>query len=109
MIVISAFEERNSEAKISAQTLKAEFKNVFFGYLSTFHPDGVYGESRTKGANATWAAKSVREFLSLKGILESDVVVSCFDSDTCVDKEYFGCLTYNFLITENPKNVVLVV
>lgn len=102
MIVVVAFEERNSEAKANAQALEAEFKNVFFSYLSTFHPDGVFGESRTKGANATWAAKNAGEFLSQKGILESDVIVSCFDADTCVDREYFGCLTYNFLLTENP-------
>jgi hypothetical protein len=27
-------------------------------------------------------------------------VISCFDADTCVDKEYFGCLSYHFLTSE---------
>ncbi len=27
------------------------------------HPDGIPGETRTKGANATWAAKKAKEFL----------------------------------------------
>lgn len=102
MIVVMAFEERNKDAKKNAQMLEEEFKNTFFAHLSTFHPDGLPGESRTKGANATWAAKRAKEFFSAKGILFEDVIISCFDADTCVGKEYFGCLTSHFLSTPNP-------
>lgn len=102
MIVLAAFEERNPQAKVNAAALEAEFKNKFFAYLSTFHPDGILGETRTKGANATWAAKHAKAFLAKKFISDEDVIVSCFDADTCVEKEYFGCLTYHFLKTANP-------
>jgi len=102
VIVVVAFEERNPQARENALKLESEFKNKFFRYISTFHPDGVPGESRTKGANATWGAKKAKELLQSEGIKDEDVVVSCFDADTCVDKEYFGCLSYHFLTVPNP-------
>jgi hypothetical protein len=102
MIVVAAFEERNPLSKNNADILEAEFKRIFFGYLSTFHPDKIPGEQRTKGANASWAAKHAKEFLDKKGIRYEDVIISCFDADTCVDKEYFGCLTYHFLTSTKP-------
>lgn len=101
LIVVAAFEERQPKAAEYAALLEAEFKTVFFGYISCLHPDNLAGERRTKGANATWAAKQAKEFLDKKGIPYENVIISCFDADTCVDKEYFGCLTYHFLT--NPK------
>jgi len=102
MIVVAAFEERNPNSKNVAEELQKKFQAEFFGYMSTFHPDGLPGETRTKGANATWAAKQARDFLSSAGIPPENVIVSCFDADTCVDKEYFGCLAYHFLTTPSP-------
>jgi len=102
MIVVMSFEERHIPSRETAKILEKEFKNTFFGYLSTFHPDGLADEARAKGANATWAAKQAKEFLSAKLIAYEDVIVSCFDADTCVDKEYFGCLTYHFLTSPKP-------
>ena len=102
MIVVLAFEERYAHAQANAITLETEFKAAFFGYLSTFHPDKTPGETRTKGANATWAAKRAREFLDRKAIAYEDVIISCFDADTCADQEYFGCLTYHFLTQLKP-------
>ncbi|MBU1726093.1 MAG: glycosyltransferase family 2 protein [Candidatus Omnitrophica bacterium] len=102
LIVVMAFEERNPKSQEIAFALEKEFKKPFFGYISTFHPDGIPGESRTKGANATWAAKRSKEFVNAKGIKDENVIISCFDADTCVEKDYFGCLTYHFLIQKNP-------
>jgi hypothetical protein len=100
IILVLAFEERNINAHDNALVLEKEFSARFGFYLTTFHPDGLAGESRTKGANATWAAKAVRKFLDAQGIAYEQVVVSCFDADTCVDQEYFGCLSYHFLTSQ---------
>jgi cellulose synthase/poly-beta-1,6-N-acetylglucosamine synthase-like glycosyltransferase len=102
IIVVMAFEQRSKYARENSDILEAEFKTQFFGYLSTLHPDNLPGEARTKGANATWAAKQAKNFLDNKGIFYEDVIASCFDADTCIDKEYFGCLTYHFLTTRKP-------
>lgn len=102
LIVVVAFEERNPHARESARMLELEFGKIFRGYLSTFHPNSLPGEKRTKGANATWAAKKAKEFLNSSGIIDDNVIISCFDADTCVDKEYFGCLTYHFIKSSSP-------
>ena len=102
IIVVMAFEERHQPSRQASEALEKEFKGCFFGYLTSMHPDGLPGEARTKGANATWAAKKAKDFLDAKGITYERVVLSCFDADTCVEKEYFGCLSYHFLTTPDP-------
>jgi cellulose synthase/poly-beta-1,6-N-acetylglucosamine synthase-like glycosyltransferase len=100
LIVVVAFEAREGSAHQKAMLLEKEFKGRFGAYLSTFHPDGLAGECRTKGANATWAAKAAKKFLDAREVAYEQVLVSCFDADTCVDQEYFGCLSYHFLTSE---------
>jgi len=102
MIVVVSFEERYPPSRDNAERIAVEFRESFFGFITTFHPDGLPQEGRTKGANATWAAKQAKDFITNRGIPYEDVIVSCFDSDTCVDREYFGCLTYHFLTTPKP-------
>jgi len=101
-IVVMAFEERSSSAPDNASVLEKEFSSKFGAYLSTFHPDKLPKEARTKGANATWAAKAAKKFIDTKGIGCEHVIVSCFDADTCVEPEYFGCLSYHFLTSDKP-------
>jgi len=102
IIVVVALEERNRSSRENAKILEEKFQNEFFGYLSIFHPEDVPGETPTKGANATFAAKAAKEFLDGKKILYEHVIVSCFDADTCAEKGYFACLTYHFLTTPKP-------
>ncbi|MCM8813316.1 MAG: hypothetical protein NC924_05190, partial [Candidatus Omnitrophica bacterium] len=102
IIVILSFEERYAPAKAHAMALEEEFAQSFGGYRTTFHPVGLPGESPTKGANATWGARFAKEFLSELGVRCDDVVISCFDADTCVEKQYLGCLMYHFLTADKP-------
>lgn len=102
VIVVVSFEERHAPSRAVAQELEREFKGKFYGYITTFHPDGIEGEARLKGANATWAAQRAREFISAWRIPLEKVIVSCFDADTCCHGEYFGCLAYHFLSNPRP-------
>ncbi|HOU35639.1 MAG TPA: glycosyltransferase family 2 protein [Candidatus Omnitrophota bacterium] len=102
MVVVLAFEGRHQPSAETARVLEREYKDAFGSLLVTFHPDNLPGEKRLKGANATWAAKRSREYFEARGIAQERVIVSCFDADTCVDREYFGCLTYHFLTVERP-------
>jgi hypothetical protein len=102
MIVELTIEERGGEAVWeSAKELQERFRNNFYEFIITRHPDGIKGEAKTKGANATWGAKVLKEFLDSKKIDYEHVVISCFDADTCAEKEYFGCLAYHYIT--NPK------
>jgi hypothetical protein len=102
MIVELAIEERGGEAVWeSAKELQKIFRDNFYEFIITRHPDGIKGEAKTKGANATWGAKVLKEFLDSKKIDYEHVIISCFDADTCAEKEYFGCLAYHYVT--NPK------
>jgi len=102
MIVVLAFEERAGEEALKrAKALEEKYQDKFFAYLTTLHPDGIIGEAKVKGANASWAAKEAKIFLDEKNIKYENVIVSTFDCDTCVHPKYFSCLTYKFIT--NPK------
>ena len=104
MIVILSVEERaGEEAWQNALCLQKEHGKFFSQFLVTRHPEGLPGELRVKGANATWGARVLREFLDTKRIGYERVVISCFDADTCADREYFGCLAYHYLA--NPRRM----
>lgn len=101
MIVILSVEERaGEEAWQNALQLQKTHGKNFLHFIATRHPEGLPGEMKVKGANATWGAKELKEFLDKKNIGYERVIISCFDADTCADEEYFGCLTYHYL--ENP-------
>ncbi|NQU94860.1 MAG: glycosyltransferase family 2 protein [Candidatus Omnitrophica bacterium] len=99
ILIVLALEERSPETvKEGVYGIQAEFKNSFFDILVSVHPNGIPGEARVKGANASHAAREAAEFLKSKGIAFKNVIVSCFDSDTVVKPVYFACLTYNFMV-----------
>lgn len=102
MIVVLSVEERGgADVWKSALMLQKEYGKDFFEFLVTAHPDKIKGEVRVKGANATWGAKVLKDFLDSRKIEHGNVVISCFDADTCVEKEYFGCLSYHYIL--NPR------
>jgi hypothetical protein len=56
-----------------------------------------------KGSNIAYAAERARvEILDKKNLSYADVLVSAFDIDTRVYPDYFYCLTWNFLTTDDP-------
>jgi hypothetical protein len=98
ILVILAVEERaGAEVKADAAAVRKKYRGAFLDLLVVIHPDGVPGEARVKGANATHAAKAAAAWLARRGIGYDNVVVSCFDADTVVSPHYFSCLTYHFL------------
>jgi hypothetical protein len=102
IIVCLATEEREGEAGAEkARRLQEQFGGQFEAFVVTQHPDGVVGEARVKGANITYAAKRMREWLDARGIAYEDVIISAFDADTCATPEYFACLTYHYITRPN--------
>ena len=100
ILVAYALEESAPEAtRIALQNLAEQLKNQFLDFLIIVHPSGLPGEARVKGANASYAATKAAEILTQRKILFENVVVSCFDADTVVNRNYFACLTYYFLVT----------
>ncbi len=106
MIVVLAAEERaGSEPLEIAAKMKKKYGKVFGDFVVTVHPDGIEGELAGKGSNISYAAEEARKLvLDKKNIPYTDVLVSAFDIDTIVYKQYFSCLTWMFLASEKPYN-----
>ncbi len=101
MIVLSG-EERNKENFIAnAEIIKKEFGEKFYKLLIVTHPDNLAGEIKGKGANAHWAGFKAKELIDGLKIPYEKIVVSYFDSDTCVHQSYFACLAYKYIT--HPK------
>ncbi|HPM42784.1 MAG TPA: glycosyltransferase family 2 protein [Candidatus Omnitrophota bacterium] len=98
IIVVLSVEDRAGEDVYQAMlSLKDVYNGLFFELIVTRHPSDLPGEVKVKGANATWGAKVLKGFLDSKKIPYDKVVISCFDADTCAEKEYFGCLAYHYI------------
>ncbi|MDD2732174.1 MAG: glycosyltransferase family 2 protein [Candidatus Pacebacteria bacterium] len=104
MIIVLGCEEkvRNSAEPVALE-IEKEFKDCFFKFLVTWHPDNIFGEIAGKGSNETWAAKKAKEFIidELK-IPYQNIIFSSFDADTCIFPKYFSCLTYYYLTSKEP-------
>ncbi len=98
-----AGEEYTKQFLHDAEILHAEYDDKFYRFFTYLHPLSLPPELPGKGSHSTWAAKKVKaEFLDQSGIPIENIIVSNFDSDTAVHKEYFSRLTYLWLTADNP-------
>ncbi len=104
MIVVLATEEKVMDyiQKITGG-IRKKFNNYFGYFLVTTHPQNIKGEISGKGSNAAFAARQVlKEVIDKHAIPYEEVIVSIFDIDTKVPKQYFVRLTYQYLIDPKP-------
>ena len=103
IIFVLATEERDYQRALEhGRILRERYGDKFFRFLVIMHPDGIAGEIRAKGANLTYAARQAVGVLRELGIALDRVLVSAFDSDTVVAKNYLAYLTYAFLTAPSP-------
>ena len=104
LIIILGVEERcGREAILVAKRIENEFSSKFYKFLITVHPANIPNELPGKGSNEAWAAREARRLIIDKDhISYENILVSVFDADTQLKENYFSCLTYNFITTENP-------
>jgi hypothetical protein len=82
--------------------IQQEYKDKFFKFQITVHPDNIAGEIGGKGSNVAWAGKEVKKLIDELGIPYENILISSFDVDTKPYPQYFACLTYYYLTVENP-------
>jgi hypothetical protein len=104
MIIALAMEERGGEeAKKRAVLIREEYQNKFKHFIITWHPDGIEGEIKGKGANQAWCVREVkRDLINPLNLDRNKILISVFDIDTIVHPGYFYCLTYKFLTVSDP-------
>jgi len=101
LILVLAGEERARDSREKLEMVKAKYGRFFKDVIISIHPKDIPGEIPCKGANATYAARQTKEYLLKNGYDLGNVIISCFDADTCPDANYFSCLTYHFI--RSPK------
>ena len=103
LILVLALEERAGEEPIDrARILEERFKDRFHKIYTVVHPDGLPNETIGKGSNCSYAAEMVTPKLQDLGIPFEDILVSNFDCDTTVARNYFAHLTFDFLTIDKP-------
>ena len=104
MIIVLAMEDRaGAAAHERAKHIEEKYRKQFGRFAVTFHPDGITGELKGKGANQAWAIKEVkREIIDAEGLDYDNILVSVFDIDTMVKPGYFFALSYKFLSVTAP-------
>jgi cellulose synthase/poly-beta-1,6-N-acetylglucosamine synthase-like glycosyltransferase len=97
-IVVLAGEERDKENFLGiAEKIKEKYSSIFFKLLTTLHPKNLPNEIPGKGSNSHWAGQEAKKLVDQLGLSYENVIVSCFDVDTCAHREYFAYLTYKYL------------
>lgn len=103
MIIVLAGEERDRENFLKiAEEIKNKYGDNFFKFLITVHPANTEGEMPGKGSNINYAGHKAKELIDTLKILYEDIIVSTFDVDTLVHKQYFACLAYTYLTVPKP-------
>lgn len=103
ILVLAAEERAGTAAEALGRTIAEQHRDVFGHVLLTVHPEGLPGEIRGKGPNITHAAEQAKTaIIDAYDIPYDHVIVSAFDIDTVIEPQYFLCLTWYFLTTEDP-------
>lgn len=99
-LVVFALEDRAEQnIKNDVKAVCDQYRKYFYECTTVIHPADIDGEARVKGANVTFAARFMMSYIQSRDIPFEHVIISCFDADTVVSRDYFACLTYHFMIT----------
>ncbi|MBD3300547.1 MAG: hypothetical protein GF347_04295 [Candidatus Moranbacteria bacterium] len=96
IISMSGEQRAGKEAYTRQKVLKKKYGGLFKKFLTNVHPV-LPGEMKVKTNNANWAAKKGIEYLKTAKIPIDKVIVSNFDCDTCIHKQYLAKTSYHFI------------
>jgi len=102
MIIVFAKEDYGPESHEIGERILREYKDRFGVFLVTYHPPALFGEMAGKGSNETYAMHKAQKIIDARGIPYADIIVSSFDIDTKLYRQFFFCLAWHFLTTEKP-------
>jgi len=103
MIVLAVEGRAGQQAKIMAQQVEQKYKDKFYKFLTTVHPDNIAGEIGGKGSNTSYAGREAQKMIDELKIPYQNILISTFDVDTKVYPGYFACVTWNYLNEKNPE------
>lgn len=105
--IMLSFETREGDAAhLKARKLTQKYSNKFGNLWTTFHPD-IQGEVKGKSANTCWGARHAKSLLIDQEKYDLNfVTISSEDADARFHPSYFANLSYEFLSSPNPYNLI---
>lgn len=104
IIVVLTVEERAGKVfREAAARIEEDYRGRFLKFLTLFHPDKIPGEIAGKGSNVAWAGEKAKEVIDRLKIHYDNLLVSSFDIDTKVYRQYFSCLTWHYMKEKSPR------
>lgn len=106
MILVIAYEARGGAAiEKTVKDLYKEYGDRFGDALIVQHPDKLPNEVIGKGGNITYAGRELQKHLAKKKIDPENVIVTTLDADNRAHKNYFACVTYEYIMHPEPRYV----
>ena len=106
IIFMVAFEERGGpETEKNVKILKSEFKDTFYDFILSKHPENLPNEVVGKGPNLVFAGEMLSEYIRKKHIPVENVIVTSLDSDNRMHEKYLDAVAYEFVVHKERQNL----
>lgn len=102
VILIIANEERCPTSGPIAKEMVEQYKHHFHHMEAIEHPKDIPNEMIGKGANITYAARKIKQYLDKEKIDYNKVILTTLDSDNRPNPNYFAAVTYAFIACPDP-------
>ena len=96
IILVLAFEKRESEASEKAFAIKKEYGHFFADIIESYHILEAHEEAG-KASNQTAAAHLVSEYVQKNSLNSKEVLLTICDADSTLPKNYFSYLTHSYV------------
>jgi len=100
--LVLAFEQREKDVKNKAFKLKKKFKKYFSQIIDSYHILSDF-EEPGKASNETFAVKMINQQITEKNIDRKNVLITICDADSCLPKNYFSYLTFQYIKDKNRQ------
>lgn len=105
IILVMAYEERDgAKSEPAVLEILEKYGSVFGHAFAVKHPL-TPKEVRGKGGNVTYAARRLQIYLKQQQIDPAKVIVTTLDADNRPHKQYFGALSYTYVMSPDPVHI----
>ncbi|KAG2176054.1 hypothetical protein INT44_000533 [Umbelopsis vinacea] len=106
-VILLAMEGSEAEHEQKGDNLMNYFKDSFLHFIVTVHPPNLPGESRGKGANVAYAARTGCTELLRRGVERRHIILTVSDSDSAIPELYVKEVDRALAVSEDPYMLLL--